>query len=220
MYTITIGDKAYSSWSLRGWLLLAAFGIKHEEDLVPMYTPAFDRLRAERAPARTVPQLSWREDGATRRVWDTVAIAETLAERHAAAGIWPADRRLREIARCLVAEMHAGFPVLRGVAPMNMHREGRPLATVPEGLGADLDRLAALWGWALAETGGPWLAGPDFTAADVFYAPVASRLRSYALTRPETAAYADRVLGHEPVARWIAEARADPRRIALYEEIA
>ncbi len=220
MYTITIGDKAYSSWSLRGWLLLAAFGIKHEEELVPMYTPDFDRMRAERAPARSVPQLSWREEGETRRIWDTVAIAETLAERHAAAGIWPHDRRRREIARCLVAEMHSGFPVLRGVAPMNLHREGRPLATLPDGLGADLDRLAALWAWAIAETGGPWLAGAEFSAADAFFAPVANRLRSYALIRPETGRYVERVLDHPAVARWAAEARADPRRIALYDEVA
>jgi glutathione S-transferase len=219
MYTVTIGDKAYSSWSMRGWLLLAAFRIRFEEETVPMYTAAFEAMQRERAPARTVPMIEWREEGRVRRVWDSLAIAETLAERHPAAGIWPRDRRLREIARCLAAEMHSGFEVLRRACPMNLHRDGRPLPEPPDGLEADLDRLAALWTWALAETGGPWLAGPEFSAADAFHAPVATRLRSYALVRPETAGYAERVLGHEAVRRWTGSARADPRRIARYEEM-
>ena len=86
MYRITIGDKAYSSWSLRGWLLLAAFDLPFEEVLVRMYDPAFDAMQAANAPARTVPQIEWDEGGQTRRVWDTMAIAETLAERLRAEG--------------------------------------------------------------------------------------------------------------------------------------
>ncbi|MEM9145502.1 MAG: glutathione S-transferase C-terminal domain-containing protein [Pseudomonadota bacterium] len=219
MYTITIGDKAYSSWSMRGWLLLAGFGIRFEEELVPMYDPAFDAMKVEHAPARTVPQLSFRESGRRLRVWDTIAIAETLAERHPAAGIWPHDRIQRTIARCLVAEMHSGFPVLRGVAPMNIHREGRPLVERPEGLEHDLDRLGTLWTWAVQETGGPWLGGEAFSAADAFFAPVASRLHSYALMDERTQPYAERLLAHPAVIRWFEEARATPRRIAHYEEI-
>jgi glutathione S-transferase len=219
MYTLTIGDKAYSSWSMRGWLLLAAFRIRFEEVVVPMYTPDFDAMQREKAPARTVPMIEWREDGHLRRVWDTAAIAETLAERHPGAGVWPTDRRLREIARCLAAEMHAGFAVLRRACPMNLHREGRALASEPDGLGADLDRLAALWDWARAESGGPWLAGPDFSAADAFYAPVATRLASYGLMREDLAGYAGALLGQEAVARWIEAARADPRRIERYDAL-
>ncbi|MEL6219085.1 MAG: glutathione S-transferase N-terminal domain-containing protein [Pseudomonadota bacterium] len=219
MYTLTIGDKAYSSWSMRGWLLLAGFGIKFEEELVPMYSEAFDAMQAANAPARTVPQLSFREGGEQVRIWDTLAIAETLAERHAAAGIWPQDRRHRAVARCLVAEMHSGFAVLRGCAPMNIHRDQRPLQDAPEGLGRDLDRLATLWDWAREETGGPWLGGASFSAADVFYAPVASRLQSYALATESTNDYVTQLLAHEAVDRWYREARADPRRVALYEDI-
>lgn len=219
MYTLTIGDKAYSSWSMRGWLLLAGFRLKFEEEVVPMYSDAFDAMQAEHAPARTVPQISYREGGKRVRVWDTFAIAETLAERHAAAGIWPADRNDRAVARCVAAEMHSGFAVLRGCAPMNIHREGRPLQNRPEGLDRDLDRLATLWDWAREETGGPWLGGAAFSAADAFYAPVVSRLRSYALSDARTEGYVEQLLEQEAVARWYAEARADPRRIAHYEEI-
>lgn len=216
MYTITIGDKAYSSWSLRGWLLLAGFGIRFEEEAVRMYDPAFDAMKARHAPARTVPILTWREDGAVQRVWDTAAIAETLAERHPAAGIWPRDAVLRRIARILVAEMHSGFGILRAACPMNLHRIDRPRATPPDGLDADVAAVETLWDWALASSGGPWLAGPEFSAADVFFAPVTFRFTSYRLGTGRSAAYVARLQSHPAVARWKAEALADPRRIDYY----
>lgn len=220
MYTITIGDKAYSSWSLRGWLLLAGFGLPFEEEAIPMYTEAFDAMQAARAPMTSVPQITWQEDGRTIRVWDSAAIAETLAERHPEAGIWPTDPALRSLARMLVAQMHSGFGALRGEAPMNLHREGRPLANPPESLAEDVVRLEALWAWALETSGGPWLAGPAFSAADAFFAPVVFRLTGYALTTPASQLYCDRVAAHPAVARWRAEAKADPRRVERYESIA
>ncbi|GMG81910.1 hypothetical protein LNKW23_11230 [Paralimibaculum aggregatum] len=220
MYTLTIGDKAYSSWSMRGWLLLAGFGIKFEEEVVEMYTPAFDAMQAAHAPARQVPQIAWREGGRAHRLWDSLAIAETLAERHPAAGHWPRDWALRMQARVLAAEMHSGLSALRGACPMNLHRHMRPLAAPPEGLARDLERLGDLWDWAMREGGGPWLAGPAFSAADVFYAPVASRLVSYALTDDRTRGYAQMLMEQEAVARWCREARAAPRRIARYDELA
>ncbi|MEO0821938.1 MAG: glutathione S-transferase C-terminal domain-containing protein [Pseudomonadota bacterium] len=220
MYTLTIGDKAYSSWSLRGWLLLAAFSIKFEEEVVPMYTTDFTLMQANRAPARSVPQLSWREGGETVRVWDSAAIAETLAERHPAAGIWPHDAHLRRLARILAAQMHSGFGALRGAAPMNLHREGRPLADPPATLADDVAALEALWAWALEEGGGPWLAGPAFSAADAFFAPVVFRLTGYGLVTAVSEGYCARLAAHPAVARWCAEARADPRRIERYDTIA
>lgn len=217
MYRILTGDKAYSSWSLRGWLLLAAFDLPFEDVPVRMYDPEFDAMQAATAPARTVPILEWDEDGQTRRVWDTLAIAETLHERHPDAGIWPREPNHRRVARCLTAEMHSSFGTLRGVCPMNLHRVPAPLCMPPEGLAADVARVGALWSWALDQTGGPWLGGSAFSAADAFYAPVAFRLLEYALAAPGTKTFAAKLLGHATVRQWSALAAADPRRLAHYD---
>jgi len=217
MYMIFTGDKAHSSWSLRGWLMLAAFDLRFEDVPVRMYDPAFDALKAACTPARTVPILEWDEDGRTRRVWDSLAIAETLYERHPDARIWPADPGLRALARVLAAEMHSSFAALRDACPMNIHRTPAPLWKPPEGVAADVARIGELWSWALATSGGPWLAGPAFSAADVFYAPVALRFQEYALSAPGTAEYGAMLLRHPAVERWIELARSDPRRITLYD---
>jgi len=217
MYRIVIGDQAYSSWSLRGWLMLAAFGLRFESRVVRMYDPVFEAMKTAKAPARTVPILEWDERGATRRVWDTLAIAETLHERHPKAGIWPAQARRRAVARALAAEMHSSYGALRGACPMNIHRAPGPLREVPEAAVADVTRIGRLWAWALAECGGPWLAGPRFSAADAFFAPVALRFQEYALEAPGTAAYVDRLLEHPAVQHWIEEAKADPRRLPHYD---
>ncbi len=217
MYRLIIGDTAYSSWSMRGWLLLAAFDLPFEETLVRMYDPAFDAMQAANAPARTVPQIEWDEDGQTRRVWDSMAIAETLAERHPDAGIWPADPHHRIIARCLAAEMHSSFGALRSACPMNIHRDPAPLKVVPEGVAADLPRLGELWSWARAQTGGPWLGGPRFSAADVFYAPVALRLHEYGLSSQGVDSYINLLLENNSVKLWINMAKSDDRRLTIYD---
>ncbi|MEO0427393.1 MAG: glutathione S-transferase N-terminal domain-containing protein [Pseudomonadota bacterium] len=219
MYIITIGDKAYSSWSMRGWLLLAGFGLAFEEEAIPMYSDAFDAMQAARAPMTSVPQLSWTEAGQTHRIWDSMAIAETLAERHPEAGIWPQDATNRRLARMLAAQMHSGFGALRGAAPMNLHREGRPLQNPPESLAPDVAKLEALWSWALETSGGPWLAGPAFSAADAFFAPVVFRLTGYALVTDRSRRYCERLAAHQAVTRWRAEALADTRRIEHYDAI-
>ena len=100
---------------------------------------------------------------------------------------------------------------------MNIHRAPAPLLTPPEGVAADVARIGELWSWALAETGGPWLGGPSFSAADVFYAPVALRLHEYALSAPGTEGYGNKLLEHSAVARWIAMAKTDPRRLTHYD---
>ncbi|WP_424926732.1 glutathione S-transferase [Amaricoccus tamworthensis] len=219
MYTIVISQKAYSSWSLRGWLLLEAFGFDYTEQFVPLYDPAFDEMKKLKAPARTVPILEWTEAQEIKRVWESVAIAETLAEHNPAAGVLPSDPGHRSIARILVAEMHAGFSALRGACPMNLHRTNQPLEDTPAAVRADVARAGDLWSWALTTTGGPWLAGPEFSAADVFHAPLASRLVSYGLLTPETEAYATQVMAHPAVRKWTAAALADPQRIALYDNV-
>lgn len=217
MYRIYTGDKAYSSWSMRGWLMLAAFGLPFEDRPVPMYDPAFDAYQKAKAPVRTVPMLEWDEAGATRRVWDTLAIAETLNERHPEAQIWPADPHHRAIARSLAAEMHSGFAALRAACPMNIHRAPAPHPALPESAGADAARARRLWAWALTATGGPWLGGPAFSAVDAFYAPLALRFEEYALPTEGVSHYLDQLLVHPAVARWVAGAKADPRRLARYD---
>ena len=217
MYRLTIGDTAYSSWSMRGWLLLAGFDLPFEEILVRMYDPAFDAMQAANAPARTVPQIEWEEDGQTRRVWDSMAIAETLAERHPEAGIWPADPHHRAIARCLAAEMHSGFSALRGACPMNIHRDPAPLKVVPKGVTTDVARLGQLWTWAREQTGGPWLGGPRFSAVDAFYAPVALRLHEYGLSAPDTNSYINLLLDNNSVNLWVNVAKSDNRKLTVYD---
>src|SRR5690606_10974261 len=134
----------------------------------------FPALLAEFAPAKTVPALKL-ADGTV--IPESLAIAETLHERHPEAGIWPADPRARAVARFYAAEMHAGFAALREACPMNL-RASYADFPVPEAVKADLARLEALWGRALAAHGGPWLFGA-YSAADAFFAPVASRIATY-----------------------------------------
>ncbi|MEO1773931.1 MAG: glutathione S-transferase N-terminal domain-containing protein [Pseudomonadota bacterium] len=219
MYTITLGDKAYSSWSMRGWLLLDAFGLPYREEAVPMYSDAFTTMAATRAPARSVPQIAWTEGGRERRVWDTLAIAETLAERHPEAGIWPADPDLRAGARVLAAQMHAGFGGFRAGAPMNLHRHAEPLQSPTAEMQEGIERLEELWAWALAAAGGPWLCGAAFCAADAFAVPYAFRLTGYALGSGRSAGYIARLQSHPSVVRWVEAAEADPRRMARYDDV-
>ncbi|MEM6973743.1 MAG: glutathione S-transferase C-terminal domain-containing protein [Pseudomonadota bacterium] len=220
MYTITIGDKAYSSWYMRGWLMLAAFDLPYQEERVPMYSDGFTAMTKARAPARSVPQLSWVEDGRMRRIWDTLAIAETLAERHPEAGLWPADAGMRRLARVLAAQMHAGFGALRSAAPMNLHRDNVPLAEPPDDLPEAVERLEELWETALREGGGPWLAGPRFTVADAMAAPYVFRLIGYGLGTALSKGYIERLVEHPAIRTWCRDAAADPRRLPIYDGIA
>ncbi len=218
-YTLIIGDKAYSSWSLRGWLLFDAFGLTAGERLVRLYTEDLDAFRSDFAPAWTVPALEIAENGETTLLWDSLAIAETLAERHPDAGHWPDGPVARAAARSLAAEMHSSFANLRNDLPMNTRRTGAGRELRPE-VRAEFDRLQTLWSWA-RETwgkGGPFLFG-RFTVADAFFAPIAFRARAYEVAlAAEGAAYVEALLAHPSVRRWEEEAAADPRLIAHYEE--
>lgn len=204
-YDLAIGDRAYSSWSLRGWLLFDAFGIPVRCLTARLYSDELPALLSGFAPARTVPALRTPE-GAV--LWDTFAIAETLAERHPHAGIWPAGAGLRALARSLAAEMHASFQALRTACPMNLRVSYAGF--VPDaGVRADLDRIEALWAHALDRSGGPWLCG-GWSAADVFFAPVAGRIAGYGLAvGPRSAAYVAAQLAHPSFRRWRAMALVD-----------
>ena len=205
-----IGNKNYSSWSMRSGVLLAAFGIPFEEvrlrfDFSPdsPWTREIGRL----SPTRQVPLLE-EDDGF--KVWETLAIAEYLAERHPEHAIWPRDPKARARARSLCAEMHAGFSRLRSLCPMNVEaffpEIGARLWAEDDGLRANVGRLEAAWGDALATSGGPFLFG-EFSAADAYFAPVAVRLSRFSLPVSEAAAaYRDALLAHPAVEDWIADA--------------
>ena len=213
-YDLAIGDRAYSSWSLRGWLLLAAFDLPVHVHRAQMRTPEFPALLERFAPAKTVPALRC-PDGAVAT--DSLAIAEELASRHADRGHWPSDPVSRALARSLTAEMHSGFAALRGTCPMNLRQGWK--AEPEEDVRADLARLEALWALARGRAAdGPWLFGP-YGAVDAFFAPVAMRIAGYDLPVGEMArAYVDAHLRHAPLLAWRDEAMADGPDQTVYEQ--
>ena len=197
-YDLVIGDRAYSSWSLRGWLLFDAFGIPVRTHGARLYTDELATMLRDYFPAKTAPTMRT-PDGVV--VPETIAIAEELASRHPDAGIWPSDPNARAVARVLAAEMHAGFVALRNHCPMNLRVSYEDCAP-PDAVLADLRRLETLWDWAKAQTGGPWLAG-EYSAADAFYAPVAARIATYNLpVSPAAMEYVRAHLSHNSFRRW------------------
>jgi len=215
---LVIGNKNYSSWSMRPWVLLKAFDIPFSERKLRFdFTPgsSFYQAMAEVTPAAKVPVLL-DDDGFA--VWDTLAITETIADRHPELAIWPRDARQRARARSLCAEMHAGFGGLRGLCPMNIEADlsavgERLLASEPK-LRADLARMQAAWEEALAASGGPFLFGA-FSAADAFFAPVVMRVTRYGLPMSEPCRrYLAAMQAHPAVAAWVEDALAEQDFIA------
>ena len=208
-----IGNKNYSSWSMRPWVLMTHFGLPFEEVLVRFdsFDPGsrFKAVVGALAPTGKVPLLV---DG-DLVVWDSLAIAETLAERFPQHPLWPADPAARARARSLCAEMHSGFGALRNACPMNIEARlpevGAQVLREQPAVAADLARLQTMWTEALAASGGPFLFG-DFGIVDAYYAPVVARLRSYALPVSQAVqAYMDRVWASPGVAAWVAQALAE-----------
>jgi glutathione S-transferase len=206
---LVIGNKNYSSWSMRPWVLMRQLGLPFEEVKLRFdFSPdsAFRRAVARFSPAGRVPVLV--DDGLA--VWDSLAIVEYLHERFPDRGVWPAAMPDRARARSLAAEMHAGFGVLRSRCPMNIEAAlpevGARLWVEHADLRADVARLETMWAQALASSGGPFLFGA-FSAADAFYAPVCMRLRTYALPVLETTLrYVGSVSGAPGVAAWMTDA--------------
>ncbi len=205
-YDLVIGDRAYSSWSLRGWLLFDAFGIPVKLHRARLYTDELPNLLKDFFPGKTAPTMRT-PDGVV--VPETIAIAEELASRHPDAGLWPTDPKSRAIARVVAAEMHAGFTALRGYCPMNL-RVSYTDCSPPDDVLADLKRLETIWDWARDQTGSKvWLAG-DYSAADAFFAPVASRIATYNLPVSARAmAYVQAHLAHPSFRRWRAMGMVD-----------
>jgi len=211
-----IGNKNYSSWSLRPWLLMTQAGIAFEE--VPLrlsFEPGspFKTALAAVSPTAKVPVLV--DDGFA--VWDTLAIAEYLAEKFPDKRLWPADAKARARARSLCAEMHGGFQGLRNGCPMNIEAElpevgARLLRDDPgvaNGVANDLARINAMWQQQIDESGGPFLFGA-FGIADAYFAPVVTRLRTYLLPVPAVVAtYVDRIFALPAMQQWVDAALAE-----------
>ena len=213
MLKLYIGNKNYSSWSMRPWVLLTQAGIPFEEVMARFDSFApdshFKQVIGPVSPVGKVPALV---DG-DLAVWDTLAIAEYLAEKFPDQQLWPADIQARARARSICAEMHSGFAALRSACPMNIE------ASLPEigqlvwrdkpAVRADVARLVAMWSELLAQHGGPMLFGA-FSVADAYFAPVVMRFKTYALPVPEAiAAYMERVAALPGVKAWVQGALAE-----------
>ncbi len=212
-YDLAIGDRAYSSWSLRGWLLFHRFGIPVRTQRATLYTDELPALLAKFPPARQVPVIRT-PDGSV--IWDTVAIAEELSQRHPEAGLWPKNPELRGAARALTAEMHSGFGALRAACPMNL-RVAYSDFVPSDAVLADLDRIEHLWAFARRMSPeGPWLFG-KYSVADAFYAPVAARIAGYGLPVGAAAgAYVMKHLSDPAFRRWRAMGQVDGPDQAAY----
>jgi glutathione S-transferase len=223
-----IGNKNYSSWSMRPWVLLKQAGIPFEEVMVHFdsFDPGsvFKKTLQGVSPLGKVPVLI--DEGFA--VWDTLAIAEYLAEKFPEKSLWPATAQARARARSVCAELHSGFSALRTHCPMNIEASlpdiGRLIWRDQSGVRADMARLGGMWGELLAAQPGrmpdgsaPFLFG-DFTIADAFYAPVCTRIKTYGLPIPsDLAAYVDRVLAAPGVRAWIEEALQEHQFIEFDE---
>ena len=201
-YDLYIGDRTFSSWSLRGWLMLEKFGLPFRTHLIGLYSGTMADDMAPLAPARLVPALRL-PDGTV--VGETVAMAEPLNERHPEAGLWPEDPAARVAARWLVAEMASGFTPLRTACPMQLAHVNVGFE-VSEAVAADLRRIETLWAHARSfASDGPWLFGA-YSLADVFYAPVCARIVGYDLPVDAFAqAYCGETLADPAFRAWRAE---------------
>ena len=213
-----IGNKAYSSWSMRGWLAAKQSGLLFEEMVVPLYDEEWDRRRegAEFAPSSGKVPILW--DGEAV-VWDSLAIIDYLADKVGRERFWPEDEAARAAARSMAAEMHSSFVALRRECPMNVRRHFPP-GPVSRETAADVERIMTLWAQARARWGshGDYLFG-DWSAADIMFAPVVTRFVTYSLPVPRFAvAYGEAVLAHPFVAEWLDGAQEEPWIIDRYEQ--
>jgi len=217
MFKLIIGNRAYSSWSMRGWLACKQSNEEFEELVVPMFDADWDKRREgdEFAPSLGKVPILW--DGEIV-VWDSLAIVEFLADRYGADLYWPEDEIARAMGRSMSAEMHSGFSNLRRELPMNVRKSFAP-RELSEPVREEIDRIMQLWAQARARFGGTgeFLFG-DWCAADIMYAPVVTRFITYGVPVPNFAAvYMKAVLSHPHVNEWIDKAQDEPWVIEQYE---
>ncbi|MBC6443547.1 MAG: glutathione S-transferase [Rhodobacteraceae bacterium] len=209
---LAIGDRTHSSWSLRGWLPFAVWNIPVRVHTARLYTGEVQKLLENFAPSRLVPAL--KKDGIV--VYDTLAIAETLAETYPHKPLWPTDPLLRAKARSMAAEMHSAYGALRAACPMNLAHSWAGFVPSEDVL-EDCARIEFLWADALDASGGPWLCG-EYSLADVFLAPVAMRFATYGLPRTDQSqTYIDRHLAEGNFRRWRAMGRAENHHQPFYD---
>lgn len=214
--TLVIGNKNYSSWSLRPWLLLRQFGVAFDEQRLRLDTPEFARDIERWSPNRRVPALHH----AQLIVWDSLAICEYVNETFLDHAGWPRDTAARAIARSVSAEMHSGFPALRNALPLNCRRRSIDFVVKQEAQ-RDIERILAIWRDCRARfaAGGAFLFGP-FSIADAMYAPVALRLVSYGVVVDEDSqAYIEALLGLMSLQEWLRDAAAEPETCAPTDNV-
>ena len=214
MLTLVIGNKNYSSWSLRPWLLMRHFGLQFQEVMLPLDTPEFFRRIPDYSPTGRVPALHVDEDV----VWDSLAICETVNERWLDGRGWPDDPRARAAARSAACEMHSGFGALRSQLPMNCRRQPRT-PHWDAAAARDAARIEAIWEDLRTRfgAGGDFLCGP-FGIVDAMFAPVCVRLRGYGVpVSSSSRAYMQAVFDLPAMREWQAAAEAEPARVEADE---
>lgn len=214
MLKIVLGNKKYSSWSLRPWLALKATGAPFEETVIGLDLPDTAQNIRKHSPSGRVPALL---DGALT-IWESLAICEYLAEKFPQANLWPQDAGQRALARAVSCEMHAGFANLRNDCSMRIVEE-RPYKALRPETQKDVDRIVELWGDCLRKSGGPFLFGKKPGIADAMYAPVVSRFRTYSIPVAGAAkAYCEAVWAWPALQEWVAAARAETLRAKFHED--
>jgi len=213
---LIVGNKNYSSWSLRPWLAMKVAGIGFSEVRIPLYGPGAKEQILAFSPAGKVPCLVDETANGRLAVWDSLAICEYLAEK--TPSLWPSDSAARAVARSISAEMHSGFQSLRSHMSMNIRKHYPDKGRTPEVL-AEIARIVAMWSDCRARFGkeGPFLFG-RFSIADAMYAPVVLRFRTYAVELPEVCkAYADAVVALPAMQEWMEAARAETESLPQFE---
>jgi glutathione S-transferase len=213
---LLIGNKLYSSWSLRPWLLMTALGVPFQETVIPLHQADTKKTILAHSPSGQVPLLI---DGPVR-VWESLAIMEYIADKIPGAGVWPTQTAARAHARAASSEMHAGFQALRQNCPMNLGRQFKARVSWAPDVVQNVARLEMLWGEARRDFGqaGPFLYGA-FSAADAMFAPVVTRLDSYQIeVTPGTRQYMNAVLQHPAFVAWRNAARQEPWFLPHYEQ--
>ena len=217
---LIIGNKAYSSWSLRGWLAAKQSGLGFEEMQVPLFEEGWDERKREEdlAPSSGKVPILWDGDAV---IWDSMAIIDYLADKVGRDRFWPKDEVARGMARAICAEMHCSYMSLRRECPMNTRKTFQDVS-ISEETRNDAVRILQLWAEARSRFGkeGPYLFG-TFSAADIMFAPVVTRFVSYGFTLPGfAAAYAETMMGHAWMTEWYEAAEAEEWTIEKYEDVA